>query len=195
MSTEDHLSLDELRQLGVRLSGSGRQVRVSRYARLHGADRITLGDNVRIDDFAILSAGGGAIRLDDHIHVASHCCLYGGGGIVMGRFTGLSARVTVYSQTDDFSGDCMCHPVVDEDLRRVRKQAVTLNPFSIVGASSTLMPGVELGEGAAVGAHSFVTQSCADWTVSAGVPARRIGSRACGQVNLAKEFVQRWEAP
>jgi galactoside O-acetyltransferase len=40
-----------------------------------------------------------------------------------------------------------------------------------------VFPGVTIGEGAIVGALSFVREDVPDWSVWAGVPAKRIGTR------------------
>lgn len=46
-----------------------------------------------------------------------------------------------------------------------------------VGARAIILPGVELGEGAAVGAGAVVTRSVPPYTIVAGVPATAIGQR------------------
>jgi galactoside O-acetyltransferase len=51
------------------------------------------------------------------------------------------------------------------------------------------MPGVTLGEGAAVGAISLVTSSLPPWTISVGQPARPVKAR--GRAMLDKELVYR----
>jgi acetyltransferase-like isoleucine patch superfamily enzyme len=44
--------------------------------------------------------------------------------------------------------------------------------FAVIGTGATLLPGVEIGMGAMVGAGAVVTQDVDPWTVVAGVPAR-----------------------
>ena len=90
----------ELSQLG--LKSYGENVRISRYAQIYSPEKISIGDNVRIDDFCILS---GNIAIGSYIHIAAYCALYGADeGIVMEDYTGLSARATIYAAIDDFSG-------------------------------------------------------------------------------------------
>jgi acetyltransferase-like isoleucine patch superfamily enzyme len=51
---------------------------------------------------------------------------------------------------------------------------VTIKKLAKIGANSTLLPGVTVGEGALVGAGSVVTRDVPDYTVVAGTPAKVI---------------------
>jgi acetyltransferase-like isoleucine patch superfamily enzyme len=44
--------------------------------------------------------------------------------------------------------------------------------FAVIGAGATILPGVEIGEGAMVAAGAVVTRDVPAWTIAAGVPAR-----------------------
>jgi acetyltransferase-like isoleucine patch superfamily enzyme len=44
--------------------------------------------------------------------------------------------------------------------------------YAAVGAGATILPGVEIGEGALVAAGAVVTRDVEPWTIVAGVPAR-----------------------
>jgi len=50
----------------------------------------------------------------------------------------------------------------------------TLRRLSAVGAGATILPGVEIGEGALVGAGAVVTRDVQPWTIVTGVPAREV---------------------
>ena len=58
--------LTEERLAAMGFAGIGRNVRLSDKASLHNCAGIRLGDNVRIDDFCVLSAGEGGIVLGSH---------------------------------------------------------------------------------------------------------------------------------
>lgn len=70
-------STDELRKLGFYSVGSN--VRISRKASFYGIERISIGSNVRIDDFCVLSAGLGGITIGNYIHIAVYSSLIGAG--------------------------------------------------------------------------------------------------------------------
>ena len=93
---------DELQELGF--LNVGENVKISKKASVYGTSRISLGDNVRIDDFCVLSAGEGGITLGSHIHLAVYSCLIGAGHIQIGDFCNISSRVAIYSSSDDYSG-------------------------------------------------------------------------------------------
>lgn len=54
------------------------------------------------------------------------------------------------------------------------KRPIILRKGCQIGMGSIIMPGVEIGEGAIIGAHSVVTKSVPSWTVAAGSPAKII---------------------
>lgn len=182
------LDPSELAALG--LAAVGRAVRVSRRAVLHGAARIAIGDGVRIDDFCVLSAGAGGISLGDHVHIGAHGLLVGDGAIRLEACSGLSGRVSVYSASDAYDGEWMTNPTVPAEFRRPTVAPVTIGRHAIVGAGSVIMPGADLGEGAAVGALSFVDAPLPPFGVYAGTPARLIRPRSRRLLALAAQWRQ-----
>ena len=66
--------------------------------------KISIGNNVRIDDFCVLSAGSGGIEIGNYIHIAVYMSLIGAGKITLCDFSGISSRVAIYSSNDDYSG-------------------------------------------------------------------------------------------
>ncbi|MCL4798416.1 MAG: acyltransferase [Burkholderiales bacterium] len=176
------LSRQALRRLGF--ADIGADVLVSDKASIHGAPRIALGDRVRIDDFCVLSAGEGGISIGSYVHVACQCTLIGKARIELEDFSNLSGRVAVYSSTDDFSGAGMTNPTVPLEYRRVTDAPVRIGRHVVIGTGTVVLPGVTIGEGAAVGALSLVKKSLEPFTLYAGIPARRIGARSRALLDL-----------
>ena len=54
---------------------------------------------------------------------------------------------------------------------------VKIGDFSWIGASSIILPGVTIGEGAVIGAGSVVTRNVPPFSIVAGNPASKIGDR------------------
>lgn len=166
----------------------GQNVQVSDRASFYGASRIALGNNVRIDDFCVLSAGIGGILVENYIHIAVYSSLIGAGKITLSDFCNISSRVSIYSSNDDYSGATMTNPTVPGEYTGVAHADVFLGKHVIVGSGSIILPGVTLEEGAAVGALSLVNQSCKAFGIYAGNPARRIKDRKRDLLALERRF-------
>lgn len=159
---------------GLGFKSFGKNVLISRKASIYGASRISIGDNVRIDDFCILS---GNITLGSNIHISAYVALYGANGIVLEDFTGISPRSTIYSAMDDFSGDYLIGPIHPEETINVTGGKVVLEKFVQIGCNSVVFPNLTIGEGSVVGAMSLVKDSIDKWGIYAGVPVKRIKER------------------
>ena len=170
----------ELSKLG--LKSYGENVRISRYAQIYSPEKISIGNNVRIDDFCILS---GNISIGSHIHIAAYCALHAGSyGIEMEDYTGLSAHATIYAAMDDFSGDYLIGPIHDDKYTNVSGGLVKICKCSQVGAGGLVFPNVCIGEGAVLGAMSMAKMSLKPWGIYVGLPARRIKDRSKNMLTL-----------
>ena len=174
-------SREELAGLGLKSYGDN--VLISRFARLYSLGTIEIGSHVRIDDFCILS---GTIKLGSHIHISAYCALYGKFGIVMEDYSGLSPRCTVFSATDDFSGDYLIGPMVDESLTNVTGGEVRIGRYSQLGAGCVVMPKVKIGDGVAVGAMSLILQELSPWKIYKGIPVARLRDRSTNLLDLLR---------
>lgn len=173
----------ELKELGI--SKIGKNVLISNKCSVYQADRMEIGDNVRIDDFCILI---GTIKLGSNIHIGAFCHLSGGAGIVMEDYSGLSQRCSLYTQSDDYSGRGMTNPTIPEKFKKVKSGKIVLGRHVIIGASSVILPDVTIGEGASVGAMSLVNRPIEAWTMNAGIPCRMLRSREKDILRLEKEY-------
>lgn len=182
------LSQDDLKKLG--LGSFGSNVFVSKFANLYNASEIHLGSNVRIDDFCILSAGQQGILIDDYVHIGCYSSLIGQGKISISSFANISTKVSIFSSSDDFSGNSLTNPMVENRYKLLKHEPVILEKHVIIGTNSTVLPGVHLKIGSAVGAHSLVKYSCSPFQIYAGVPARLVGTRSSKLISLEKEFLK-----
>jgi len=155
----------------------GANVSIDRSAIFIGTNNISIGSNVRIDAFCLLAAASGDINIDESVHIAASTRLFGGAGITVGRFSGISSGVSIFSQSDDYSGGYLANPLSPDDLRNVKSGRVELMPYSLVGSNSVILPGVKIGKGASVGALTLVNKTVPDFSVVTGNPIRKIGVR------------------
>jgi acetyltransferase-like isoleucine patch superfamily enzyme len=60
------------------------------------------------------------------------------------------------------------------DFVNSRKGKITVRKDAWIGTGAVILPNVEIGEGAVVGANSVVTRNVPPYTIVGGVPAREI---------------------
>lgn len=187
-----HYTRDELVALGI---SCGENVRVDRSVVLINPQFITLGHDVRIDCFCVLSASEHGLEIGSWVHIACGCYLFGGSGqIVIEDFSNLSSRVSLFTANDDYTEGYLTNPLVPGEYRRVATGSVVLRRHAIVGAGSVLLPGVTIGLGGAVGALSLIRESTAEFAIVAGTPGRRIGTRGEQLLELEKQVRERHNA-
>ena len=167
----------------------GEYAQISDRASFYGTSRIALGNNVRIDDFCVLSAGLGGISVGNYVHIAVYSSLIGAGRITLSNFCNISSRVAIYSSNDDYSGMTLTNPTVPNEYTGVTHADVFLDKHVIIGSGSVILPGVTLEEGVAVGALSLVSKRCDAFGIYVGNPARRIKERKRDLLELEKLFM------
>lgn len=165
---------DELKNLGLKRYGNN--VLISKKSSIYSPERISIGDNVRIDDFTLLS---GNITLGNYVHISAFSALYANKGeITIKNYCGVSPRSTLFACTDDFSGQYMISPLVPKEYTNVVSGKIVLNNFTQIGTHSCILPNVIVGEGAVVGACSLVLKSLDDWTINIGSPCKFYKNRS-----------------
>lgn len=173
---------DDLKNLGLKKYGTN--VLISKKCSIYTPQEISVGNNVRIDDFCILS---GEIEIGNYVHISAYNALYGKYGIKIGNFCGISPGCTLLSASDDFSGNYMISPLVSESLSNTTKGKIILNDYAHICTNSVVMPSVVFEKGAVCGAFSFVNKNLKEWTINAGIPAHFIKNRNRQIEKLAKE--------
>jgi galactoside O-acetyltransferase len=178
-------SKEELSTLGFK--SIGKNVLISHKCSIYGASTMIIGSNVRIDDFCILS---GNINIGSNIHIASYCALFGSKGIVLRDFSGLSSRVTIYTESDDYMGEGLTNPVIPYKYRIIRGSQVEIGKHALVGSGALILPDGNLTEGSVLGAMSLLKTTTEPWYIYAGVPAKKLKIRKKEVIiNFEKEFL------
>lgn len=186
------LTSEQISNMGFAKVGSN--VLLSDKSSYYNCPNIEIGNNVRIDDFCVLSAGSGGIFIGRNIHIAVYSLLIGGGKIVLSDFSNLSSRVSIYSSNDDYSGIAMTNPTIPTEFTNVTHADVIIGKHVIIGSGSIILPGVVIEEGAAVGALSIVKKDCQAFTTYAGCPLKRIGERSNNLLEVEKLFLKSEES-
>jgi acetyltransferase-like isoleucine patch superfamily enzyme len=155
----------------------GKNVLISDKCSIYNAENISIDDNSRIDDFAILSAGEGGIKIGKYVHVACFATLIGKGKITMLDYSGVSSRVAIYSSSDNYTGEWMTNPCLPSNVTNTVHKDVFIGKHVVVGSGTIVLPGVTLNNGCSIGALSLVNKDVDEFKVMAGVPAKFIKDR------------------
>lgn len=176
----------ELQELGLKNFGSN--VLISRKCSIYSPNCISIGNNVRIDDFCILT---GEIKIGSYVHISAYVGLFGKNRIILKDFSNISMRSTVLSATDDFSGEFITSsPVVPEGYSRTTGGPVVFEKHANVGAHCLVLPNLTISEGTSVGAMSLITKSTIPWMIYIGIPAKPIKERKSNLLELEKRLLK-----
>jgi UDP-2-acetamido-3-amino-2,3-dideoxy-glucuronate N-acetyltransferase len=182
---QDNVVLGKLPQLSAR----------SRASR-EPAGATSIGSGARVCTAAVVFAGariGAATILGDRNMIRERTRIGPevafGSGVVIGAGVCVGARVRAQTYTSIVTGslvedDVFLGPKVtttnDDAIGRRRGaasdlRAITLRRACRIGASVTMLPGVEVGEEAMVAAGAVVTKDVPPRAIVMGVPARQVG--------------------
>lgn len=179
-------SKEELQQMGFKFIGGGVNVLISRKASIYGIENISIGNDVRIDDFCILS---GNITIGNYVHIAASVLLFGGNsGIVIEDFAGISSRSAIYADSDDYTGLALTNPTVPDQFRKVDGGRVTLGKHVLIGSGCTILPGVTIKEGTSVGSMSLINKDLESWGIYLGIPCKRVRERSKNILKLEQQL-------
>lgn len=183
---EGFYTREELKEFGFKTMG--KNVLISKKASIYLPEQISIGNNVRIDDFCFLV---GNITLGNYIHLAPYASLHGtgGGSVTMKDFTGLSAYCTVYAGSDDYSGEAMTNPMISERYKKVTCTDIVMEKHSLAGLHSVLLPGAYLADGTALGAMSLLSKKTEPWAIYVGIPAKKMKNRSKKILEMESEFL------
>jgi galactoside O-acetyltransferase len=154
----------------------GWNVRIFPLAKVLSPETVKIGSHVIIDDFVFLGAHR-QLLIGNHVHIASHASITGGGECLVCDFAGMSSGARILTGTDDFWGGGLTGPTVPSEFRKVSRGRVVVGRHVVIGANAVVLPDVVIGEGAVVGAGGIVTKNLEPWGVYVGAPVRRVASR------------------
>lgn len=180
------LTKTEIENLGF--ASVGNPVFLSNKASFYNCEKIRLGHHVRIDDFCILSAGFGGIEIGNYVHLAVYCELQGEGKIYMADFSGLSARVSIYSDYEHCKGEMLAYSNLSEDDFAGKCGDVILHSQSGAGAGSVILPNVTLEYGSGCPTSTVIIENCKAFSGYFGVPARWATERKKTMLQLEQQL-------
>jgi len=98
----NHNFISSSRLKKLKLKSHGKKIQISPNVTIIGSDNIQMGDNVRIDDYTIISAKEGFLKLGSNIHIGGQSYLGCGGGIEIKSNVNIAQGVKIYSKINDY---------------------------------------------------------------------------------------------
>lgn len=141
--------------------------------RIHGNRRIRFGDHCRIGSNVELQTEekgtitlGREVRLNRGTTICSYC------EVTIGDYSLVGEFVSIRDANHGIEPDAL-----------IRRQPHTSEPIHIgrdvwVGRGACLLPGIEIGDGAVIGANSVVTRSIPAGAIAVGTPAKVLRYRS-----------------
>lgn len=182
-----YFSDEELIELGF--GAIGNNVKISKNATLYNRENVFIGNNVRIDNFCVIAVSLNAkLIIGNNIHISAFNFINGLCDVILEEFVTLAPYVRIFTSTDDYSGVYMTGATLPKCFLGTVSKPVYIRKHTIIGTGSTIMPGVDIKEGTAIGAHSFVNKNTKPYSIVAGVPAKFIKERSRALIALEMEF-------
>lgn len=137
-------------------------------------EKVYIHPSVQIADAHLVSIG-------NNCHIQMDCKLFGcGGGIEIGNGTILSHEIQIFARNHNYNSDDL--RLLPYDERDINKK-VKIGNNVWIGARSTILPGVTIGDGAVIGAASVVTKDVPMGAVVGGNPAKIVKYRSMQKYN------------
>lgn len=135
---------------------------------------IHLGSHTVIDKGVCLIAMDGKISVGSNTKINPYTIIYGNGaGTVIGNNVLIAANTVIIPANHNFSNVDI--PIIDQ---KENSHGIIINDDVWIGSGCKILDGVEIGQGAVIGAGSVVTKSIPPNAVAVGVPAKIIKYRS-----------------
>lgn len=133
---------------------------------------INVGANCKIRKHATILPSGGHVNIGSGGLVNLFSILQGQGGLEIGDNVLIGPQTTIVSCNHKFEKRDV--PVKSQGFS---EEGVVIGNDTWIGNGVTVLDGVNIGEGSVVAAGSVVTKSFPEYSVIAGVPAKKIETR------------------
>lgn len=161
--------LNDKQLKNLKFKSLGRNIKISSNVTIIGAKKIVIGNNVRIDDYTILSVQEGFLKIGSNVHIGGQSYLGCAGGIIIKNNVNISQGVKIYSKINDY--------LDGRKFNKTNKVPVKIFNEVIIGSNSVVIGKCKINTGATVGALSFVKEDLKSWTIYAGNPVKMIKKR------------------
>lgn len=158
-----------------KLRSCGKDVKIFPMAKITKPEVVDLGDNCRIGDFVFIYAGE-CMKIGKYTDFQPHTIVWGGGSTIIGDRVSTGPGTVFLSATYSHAQGMLMVDGLGEGTAEAIGGDLEVGNDVYIGANSVIMP-VTIGEGAVIGAGSFVNKDIEPWAIYAGSPAKKIGER------------------
>lgn len=152
---------------------AGALVKIDPRAFIARGGPVIIGENSHVRAGAMLLPSGGKIMLGKHVTINHYSVLNGEGGITIGDNVLIAAFVSIFSANHKF--DRTDVPIRNQGMWS--KGGIVIGDDCWIGTHAIILDGVRVGTGSIISAGAVVTKSVEPYSIMAGVPAIKIGTR------------------
>jgi acetyltransferase-like isoleucine patch superfamily enzyme len=161
----------------VRGGGSivvGDDVRIEAFASLSASKggRLEIGSMCEIRGFALVEGDTGELVIGDRSSVNPFCLLNGYGGLRIGKNVRIASHAVLLSSSHHIADPAT--PIVEQGIEG---RSTLIEDDVWIGSHAIILGGSRVGAGSVIGAGSIVTGAIPPGVVAVGAPAKVIRSR------------------
>lgn len=175
----EELTFDGLELMGNNvkslLKTCGNGVKINPLAKIAYPHVVSLKSNCRIGDFVFIFGGNG-VEIGEFTDVQPHTTIWGGGRAIIGDRVSTGPGTVFLTATYSHAAGMKMVDGLSEENTEVLGGQLEIGNDVYIGAKCVIMP-VKVGEGAVIGAGSFVNKDLEPWGIYVGSPAKKIGVR------------------
>ena len=137
-------------------------------------ENIEIGNNVYIGPGTVLEGyHQNKLVIGNNVWIGGQCFFHGAGGLEIGSNVGFGPGIKILTSVHDLAKDNL-GPIINLPLKYA---PVVIEAGGDIGTNATILPGVTIAEGTQVGAGAVVTKDTERFSIVAGIPAKKIGTR------------------
>lgn len=144
--------------------------------------KYNLHPSVRIGSVKI---SGQALSIGKGTYINTGYISCGTSSVEIGTFCAIGYNVSLVASTHDVN-----FPTGPEKLRPLRESPIKIGKGVWIGNNAVVLPGVEIGDFAVIGANSVVNKSIPPFSVAAGMPARIVKTKSAVECQEHITFVE-----
>ena len=143
-----------------------------------GPANISIDEYTWIEPYCIINAMLGEVKIGKRVHMGSFINIGSREPVVIEDYVAIGASSKIYSNSQTVQPNKrMSGSMIPEEDKAFYSAPTYLRKDSFIGANVVILPGVEVGRGAVVGANSVLTKSVLPWNIVSGIPAKKLMER------------------